>query len=1602
MTKIGCSSFTENKRTMSGSTSDMISNLPCNVLEKILMCLSLHAAERTSVLSKKWRHIWTTPPQLVFDKTFYKECTRATRNNLIMTIYQVLLQHHGPILKFTVTLKALESCPQIDQLIHFVSKNGNQGFYLHLYKAGPYKLPSSLFSFQGITRLDLFSWAFKPPPGFKGFSKLLCLKLDEVVIAPDTRSSLISACPLLEWLTIQSSSRFGYLENVALNLRFAQFVGLFSSVCFKCTHLAKLSIYWVSPLWNLGSEERVPSQSLMLTGIFPVIELLELDYYHLKAMAAGGECLGVTVALDPVPEPLEVQDWSDFSFNQLREVEIHRVSGMRPELDFIKVLLAKSPILERLLIKLESEEISEESRILIVSNMTKIDRSSFAENKRTMSGSTSDIISNLPCNVLEKILMCLRLHAAVRTSVLSKKWRHIWTTLPRLVFDDTFYQECTTATRNNLMMTIYQVFLQHHGPILKFTVSLTALESCPQIDQLIHFVSKNGIQELTVHFHKGGLYKLPSSLFSCRGITCLDLVACVFKPPLGFKGFSRLLCLKLDKVVIAGDTLSSLISACPLLERLMIDSFTSLGYLEIVALNLRFAQFVNLFGSVCFKSTPHLAKLSIHLLSSSLNLVSEKRVPSKPNMLTGTFPVIELLELDYYHLKAMTAGGVPNRHPNTLTHLKILKLHLICLEKVDEIYMACPGVTVVLDPVPESLDWSDISLNQLREVEIHRVSGTRPELDFIKVILAKSPILERLLVKLESDNVSQESRILKELIGFKRLSPEAVSFVLVALYTFLSHQVVACTEESSISSLGFRTVSTTRIVSNMTKIDRSSFTENKRTLSGSTSDMISNLPCNVLQKILTCLRLHAAVRTSVLSKKWRHIWTTLPQLVFDDMLYKECKMATRNDLMMTIYQVLLQHHGPILKFTVYLTALESCSQIDQLIHFVSKNGIQELTLHFYQAGPYKLPSSLFSCRGITCLDLSSCVFQPPPGFKGFSRLLSLKLDKVVIAGDTLSSLISACPLLERLMIQSSTRLGYLEIVALNLRFAQFVGLFSSVCFKSTPQLAKLSIHLLPSFWNLVLSEKRVPCMPLMLTGTFPVFELLELDYYHLKAMAAGGVPNRHPNTLTNLKILKLYLICFGKVDQISMACPGETVALDPVLEPLEVQGWSDISLNQLREVEIHEFKDYRTKMNTCYSNSDIISHVPCNIRENILMCLPIQDAVRTSLLSRKWRYAWSKLPQLVFDDKFYRHVYGTTNAELLMVIYQVMLLHRGPLTKFTLSLSELESCSQIDQLILFVSNNDIQDFALHIWQRELYKLPSSLYSCLQLRHLNLSSCIMKPPPGFEGFTRLISLDLCDVVIDDDVLSSLISNCPLLEDLRLQSSTSLHSLEVVGPNLKKVHCDGHFRSICFTNTARLANVDIYLNESREELFCSKEETPNSVMLLENVPLIESLGLDFGYVKGIAASGVPTRLPTTLNNLKYIMLNEFCFGERDEVSVLICLIRSSPNLEKINIEAFPGATSAIPVDLDFSEVRGCLDVSLNQLREVEMENVSGTKPELEFIKLLLAKSPMLEAMLIELNSSQNVVDDELRIVKELTRLRRASPQAEMNIVSRDDQD
>ncbi|XP_071735728.1 FBD-associated F-box protein At5g22730-like [Rutidosis leptorrhynchoides] len=56
------------------------------------------------------------------------------------------------------------------------------------------------------------------------------------------------------------------------------------------------------------------------------------------------------------------------------------------------------------------------------------------------------------------------------------------------------------------------------------------------------------------------------------------------------------------------------------------------------------------------------------------------------------------------------------------------------------------------------------------------------------------------------------------------------------------------------------------------------------------------------------------------------------------------------------------------------------------------------------------------------------------------------------------------------------------------------------------------------------------------------------------------------------------------------------------------------------------------------ASKDIISRMPKNVIMHILDRLPIQYAVRTSILSSNWRFKWTLLSKVVSDDKFYEYL----------------------------------------------------------------------------------------------------------------------------------------------------------------------------------------------------------------------------------------------------------------------------------------------------------------------------------------------------------------------------
>ncbi|MCE3216130.1 hypothetical protein HAX54_005040 [Datura stramonium] len=416
-------------------------------------------------------------------------------------------------------------------------------------------------------------------------------------------------------------------------------------------------------------------------------------------------------------------------------------------------------------------------------------------------------------------------------------------------------------------------------------------------------------------------------------------------------------------------------------------------------------------------------------------------------------------------------------------------------------------------------------------------------------------------------------------------------------------------------------------------------------------------------------------------------------------------------------------------------------------------------------------------------------------------------------------------------------------------------------------------------------------------------------------------------------------------------------------------------------------------------NRDIISDLPGEVINLILMRLPLRDAVRTSILSRKWRYNWAKLPKLTLDHTLWEDIsIRRVRGELGVILLQLLSFHQGPVTECRISsIPDPQHFPVIDSLMYFLSRNGIEDLVLELPLGEKYKLPSSVFTCSQMRHLVLRYCDINPPPTFEGFSKLLRLQLSDVAISDKCLENLISRCPLLEHMELDISHPLNYIEVNAPNLRFLYFGSKIISICFTNTPLLADVSIVavdVNHGSVE-----RGTCHFVEFFRSLPAVKNLCLGQFIIKKILTAGlneIPVKLPMPLLSLRQLSVFDICLSKLDEIHCLLCLIKSSPYLKEIVIimQAINNDEGDEVPAFKLLEAEYDSDIKLNQLTKVKLIDIRGTKPEMELIKLLLGTSLMLEKMLIapfyiEPESPITLVE----LLKQVNTFQRASPKAKV---------
>ncbi|XXG83417.1 hypothetical protein AAC387_Pa10g1176 [Persea americana] len=414
---------------------------------------------------------------------------------------------------------------------------------------------------------------------------------------------------------------------------------------------------------------------------------------------------------------------------------------------------------------------------------------------------------------------------------------------------------------------------------------------------------------------------------------------------------------------------------------------------------------------------------------------------------------------------------------------------------------------------------------------------------------------------------------------------------------------------------------------------------------------------------------------------------------------------------------------------------------------------------------------------------------------------------------------------------------------------------------------------------------------------------------------------------------------------------------------------------------------------TLHGSGDMISNLPEDVMNLIFVRLPIRDAVRTSILSKNWRYKWVRIPDVVFDKDSLKE--SASDMEHAHAVDQVLSLHVGPILKFS-CMYFVPSCSHIDHWIMHLSRNEIKKIILLIGDGEdRYDVPSSIFDCQKLCHLELFNCILKVPPTFKGFHNLKVLNL-NVSISGPAIECLISKSPLLERLKLKTCRYIWLLNIHAPNLRYLEVEGIFRNLSLGSSPLLTDVSIkkyfrpsYL-PSKYGSYIKPPNSNNFIRFIGWLHGIERIALKGRFLQFLCLGNVPEKLSAPYEHLMYLHI-DITLNPKELLATL-CLLRSSPNLKKLEVEywSYGGADDDLSgKEAEFWGEETPFDFSLSHLQTVEITGLTASF-NLEFIRYILSNAPVLETMKIYTNRRVEI-EEVSRILAELFLFRRASAQA-----------
>ncbi|XP_071714767.1 F-box protein At5g03100-like [Rutidosis leptorrhynchoides] len=510
---------------------DRLSALWDSIILEILMHLpytQTQCAIKTLTLSKRWLHLWTDYFNIKYHNPISSIWPSAFPG--FEYVAETLIQcRRSNLAKFHITGNYSDLLqPHVNNWIRYAVNCEVKDLDI-IFNNTEYVLEDFFFINSCFTRLNLFGCVFNPT-GAISWNKLTRLSLSHTELDEDMIENILSGCPVLETFELGYCNGYTLLDITSKSVKNLVITGYGDPEADEYPDIVKINAPYISSLtiggsllvWNI----LLLNVSSLIEGNLNFIKCensetsdedmfgLTICLLHAKKLNIGILCNKVFSRLEArgfsFPSNLKVLDSEDEansliwhgsygdSLNTIEEEEDWKCFHTR--------VRSASSLDGRITVKLLEDE-------------TKV----------------KDRISALPDGLLIEILSRLpKTKYAIRTSTLSKRWRHIWTYIPTLIFKRGYGDDFSTS---DFFMSVDQTLAQcRHLKLNKFELHCCRgydIQFESRVKDWIHHVITLNVEELYLDLFNRGLeaeFVLDEFFYTNSCITKMTLQGCIFTP----------------------------------------------------------------------------------------------------------------------------------------------------------------------------------------------------------------------------------------------------------------------------------------------------------------------------------------------------------------------------------------------------------------------------------------------------------------------------------------------------------------------------------------------------------------------------------------------------------------------------------------------------------------------------------------------------------------------------------------------------------------------------------------------------------------------------------------------------------------------------------------------------------------------------------------------------------------------------------------------------------------------------------------------------------------------------------------------------------------